>query len=53
MRAVGMYGYIDKYDFVMAVAKTITMMGKSVLVVDATADSKYKYIVRSRLCYWF
>ena len=47
MRAVGMYGYIDKYDFVMAVAKTITMMGKSVLVVDATADSKYKYIVQS------
>ena len=45
MRAIGMYGYVDKYDFVMAVAKTITMMGRSVLVVDATSDNKYKYIV--------
>lgn len=47
MRAIGMYGYVDKYDLVMAVAKTITIMGRSVLVVDATSDNKYKYIVPS------
>ena len=45
MRAIGMYGYVDKYDFIMAVAKTITIMGKSVLVVDATIDDKYKYMI--------
>lgn len=47
MRAIGMCGYIDKYDLIMAIAKTITIMGKSVLVVDATTDDKYKYIVPS------
>lgn len=45
MRAIGMYGYVDKYDFVIAVAKTINIMSRSVLVIDATADDKYKYIV--------
>lgn len=45
MRAIGMYGYIDKYDFVIAVARTINIMSRSVLVIDATADDKYRYIV--------
>ena len=45
MKVIGMYGYVDKYDFVIAVARTLNIMDKSVLVIDATADEKYKYIV--------
>ena len=42
-----MYGYVDKYDFVIATARTLNIMNKSVLVIDATADKKYKYIIPS------
>lgn len=45
MQVVGLIGYVDKYDLVMNLAKTISIMGKSVLVVDATLDRKLKYIV--------
>lgn len=47
MQAIGMYGYVDKYDFVIATAKTLEIMGRSVLVIDATSDEKYKYIIPS------
>lgn len=47
MQVIGMYGYVDKYDFVIATARTLNIMGKSVLVIDATADKKYKYIIPS------
>lgn len=45
MQVLGMYGYVDKYDFVIAVARVLNIMGRSVLVIDATKDKKYKYIV--------
>lgn len=45
MQVIGMYGYVDKYDFVIATARTLNIMDKSVLVIDATSDKKYKYIV--------
>ena len=45
MQVVGMYGYVDKYNFVIAVARTINIMDRSVLVIDATSDKKYKYII--------
>ena len=45
MQALGMYGYVDKYDFVITVAKTLGIMGKSVLVIDATSDEKYRYLI--------
>ena len=45
MQALGMYGYVDKYDFVIAAAKTLGIMGKSVLVIDATSDEKYRYLI--------
>ena len=41
MQSIGMYGYVDKYDFVIATAKTLEIMGRSVLVIDATSDEKY------------
>ena len=47
MQSIGMYGYVDKYDFVIATAKTLEIMGRSVLVIDATSDEKYKYIIPS------
>lgn len=47
MQVIGMYGYVDKYDFVIATARTLNIMGRSVLVIDATSDEKYKYIVPS------
>lgn len=45
MQVVGLIGYVDKYDMIMNLAKTINIMDKSVLVVDATLDRKLKYIV--------
>lgn len=45
MKVIGMIGYVDKYDFVMNLAKSINIMEKSVLVVDGTSDKKLKSIV--------
>jgi hypothetical protein len=45
MQVIGMIGYMDKYDFVINLAKTINIMDKSVLVIDATLDQKFKYII--------
>ena len=45
MPVIGLIGYVDKYDFAINLAKTISIMNKSVLVVDATLDRKLKYIV--------
>ena len=47
MQVIGLIGYVDKYDLVMNLARTINIMDKSVLVVDATLDRKLKYIVPS------
>lgn len=47
MQVIGMYGYVDKYDFVIATARTLNILDKSVLVIDATQDHKYKYVVPS------
>ncbi len=45
MQVIGLVGYVNKYDLVMNLAKTINIMDKSVLVIDATLDRKLKYIV--------
>lgn len=45
MQVIGLIGYVDKYDMVMNLARTINIMDKSVLVIDATLDRKLKYIV--------
>ncbi len=45
MQVIGLIGYVDKYDFVLNLAKTINMMDRAVLVVDGTIDKKMKYIV--------
>lgn len=45
MQVIGLIGYVDKYDFAINLARTINIMGKSVLVVDATLDRKLKYVI--------
>ena len=45
MQVVGLIGYMDKYDWAMNLAKSLYIMGKSVLVVDATLDRKLKFVV--------
>lgn len=47
MQVIGLVGYVDKYDYSINLAKSINIMDKSVLVVDATADKKLKYIIPS------
>ena len=46
MQVIGLVGYMDKYDFVMNLARTINIMDKSVLVVDATLDQKLTYVTQ-------
>lgn len=45
MQVIGLIGYVDKYDYTINLAKTINLMGKSVLVIDATNDKKIKYVI--------
>lgn len=45
MQVIGLMGYADKYDFAINLAKAINIMGKSVLVIDATLDRKLKYVI--------
>lgn len=45
MQVIGLIGYVDKFDFAINLAKTINIMNKSVLVVDATLDRKLKYVI--------
>lgn len=45
MRTIGFIGAQDKTDFIIYVAKTITMLEKKVLVIDSTITEKARYIV--------
>lgn len=47
MKVIGLLGYSEKVDLITSLSKTIQLMGKTVLVIDATADKKYKYIIPS------
>lgn len=47
MKVIGLLGYSEKVDLVTSLSKTVQLMGKAILVIDATADKKYKYIVPS------
>lgn len=47
MKVIGLVGYTEKIDLVTSLSKMIQIMGKNVLVVDATLDKKYKYVVPS------
>lgn len=45
MRTIGFIGAYDKTDFIIYVAKILTMLGKKVLVIDNTITQKARYIV--------
>jgi hypothetical protein len=47
MKVIGLLGYSEKVDLVTSLSKTIQLMGKTVLVIDATLDKKYKYVISS------
>lgn len=47
MQVIGTIGYVDKYDFVINLAKTLRLSGKSVIVIDGTYDRKYRYVIPS------
>lgn len=47
MKKVAFIGSFDKADMIIYAAKILTLMGKSVLVVDSTALQKTRYIIPS------
>lgn len=45
MEKIGFVGAYDKTDFILYIAKILTVIGRRVLVVDATITQKAKYVV--------
>lgn len=45
MKKVGFIGAYDKANLIMCLAKILTMKNKKVLIVDTTAEQKFRYIV--------
>ncbi len=45
MKKIGFIGAYDKTDLIMYIAKILTVLGKKVLVIDATVNQKARYIV--------
>jgi len=45
MKKVGFIGAYDKTNMIMCVAKILAMKNKRVLIIDSTAEQKFKYIV--------
>ena len=47
MKLIGFFGYSEKIDLVCSYAKVLQTLGKTVLVIDATSENKYKYAIES------
>ena len=45
MKKIGFIGSYDKIDMIINVAKILTTLDKKILVIDATANQKAKYVV--------
>ena len=45
MKKVGFIGAYDKANLIMCLAKILSMKNKRVLIVDTTAEQKFRYIV--------
>ena len=45
MEKVGFVGAFDKTDLLIYIAKILTVLGKRVLIADATITQKAKYVV--------
>ncbi len=44
---IALAGYVNKTDFVINLAKAISLMGKTVLVIDGTYEERMKYTIPS------
>ena len=45
MKKIGLIGAYDKTDFILYVAKILSILGKSVIVIDTTVTQKANYVV--------
>ena len=45
MKKIGFIGAYDKIDLIIYVAKILTVLGKKVLVIDATTNQKARYVI--------
>ena len=45
MKKIGFIGAYDKIDLIIYIAKILTVLGKRVLVVDATTNQKARYVI--------
>ena len=45
MNKIGFIGGFDKFDFILNIARILTVCGKKVLLVDATLTQKSRYVV--------
>ena len=45
MQTIGFIGAYDKADLIIYIAKILTAMGKSILIVDSTTLQKAKYVI--------
>ena len=45
MKKIGLIGAYDKTDFILYIAKILSILGKSVIVIDTTMNQKAKYVV--------
>ena len=45
MKKIGFVGAYDKTDFILYIAKILSLMGKSSIVIDTTMNQKAKYVV--------
>ncbi len=44
-KVVGLVGYVNKTDFVINLAKALMICNKNVLVIDGTAEKRFKYTI--------
>ncbi|MEG0072871.1 MAG: hypothetical protein RR922_01145 [Clostridia bacterium] len=47
MQVIGFLGYVNKTDFIISVAKMLTICGKKVLIMDGTSEQRLKYTLPS------
>lgn len=47
MQVIGFIGYVNKTDFMISIAKMLTICGKKVLIMDGTSEQRLNYIMPS------
>ncbi len=44
-KIIGLVGYVNKTEYIINLAKVLTITGKSVLVIDATSEERLRYSI--------